>query len=153
VSGIPPALLVWSRSRNVREPVAEHRFAPPRRWRFDWAWPDLLIAVEINGGVWSRGRHVRGKGYLADLEKINAAQALGWRVGQFAPNQTGEMLAWLDAVRSGDVARRAARDDLILRLAERIYAAHEVLTNLAERRRNERVQTGGQDHRQIRSRR
>ena len=72
-------------------PVAEYRFAPPRRWRFDFAWPELLIAVEVEGGVWSRGRHVRGRGYLGDLEKYNAAVVMGWRVLRYTP-QTLERL-------------------------------------------------------------
>ena len=61
-------------------PVEEHRFAPPRRWRFDLAWPDRRLALEIEGGVWTGGRHVRGKGYEADCIKYNQAALLGWRV-------------------------------------------------------------------------
>jgi hypothetical protein len=61
-------------------PVKEFRFAPPRRWRFDLAWPSLRIALEIEGGVWAHGRHVRGKGYERDAEKYNAATLAGWRV-------------------------------------------------------------------------
>jgi len=50
-----------------------------------------MIAVEVEGGVWSRGRHVRGAGYLADLEKYNAAVVMGWRVLRYTP-QTLERL-------------------------------------------------------------
>ncbi|HEY7313861.1 MAG TPA: hypothetical protein VH643_31215 [Gemmataceae bacterium] len=52
-------------------PNREHRFAPPRRWRFDLAWPSLRLALEIEGGTWTGGRHVRGKGYENDREKYN----------------------------------------------------------------------------------
>ena len=55
-------------------------------WRFDFAWPDLMIAVEVDGGVWTRGRHVRGAGFVADMEKLNAAQKQGWAVYRFASN-------------------------------------------------------------------
>ena len=58
----------------------EYRFAPPRRWRFDRAWPAERVAVELEGGVWSKGRHVRPAGFEADVEKYNAATAHGWRV-------------------------------------------------------------------------
>ena len=58
----------------------EYVFAPPRRWRFDFAIPDRMVAIEVEGGTWSGGRHVRGAGYRRDIEKYNAAQALGWRV-------------------------------------------------------------------------
>ncbi|MGH7171885.1 MAG: hypothetical protein ACRELF_06940 [Gemmataceae bacterium] len=61
-------------------PCREFRFAPPRRWRFDYAWPDRRLALEIEGGTYSGGRHVRGKGYEADCEKYNAAALAGWTV-------------------------------------------------------------------------
>jgi hypothetical protein len=44
-------------------PVREHRFAPPRRWRFEYAWPAHRLALEVEGGTWTGGRHVRGRGY------------------------------------------------------------------------------------------
>lgn len=58
----------------------EYRFHPTRKWRFDYAHVGSKVACELNGGVWSGGRHVRGAGYLRDREKINAAQLMGWRV-------------------------------------------------------------------------
>jgi very-short-patch-repair endonuclease len=60
--------------------VREHRFAAPRKWKFDFAWPELMIAVEIEGGIWNEGRHTRGAGFAADVEKYNAAAMDGWRV-------------------------------------------------------------------------
>jgi very-short-patch-repair endonuclease len=72
------------RQYDLPEPVAEFRFHPERRWRFDWAFPERKIAVEIDGGVWIAGRHNRGSGYLADMEKLNAAAEAGWRVLRYA---------------------------------------------------------------------
>jgi len=82
-------LALWPRvcRANGIEPVMPQRefvFAAPRRWRFDFAWPEQRVAVEIEGGVWSRGRHVTPQGFLKDLEKYNAAAALGWSVLRFA---------------------------------------------------------------------
>lgn len=71
----------------------EFRFHPTRKWRFDFAHEELKIAIEIEGAVWVRGRHTRGKGYLADMEKYNTAQSMGWRVFRYAPNQTTLLLA------------------------------------------------------------
>lgn len=65
---------------GLPSPIQEYRFAPPRRWRFDLAWPSLRLALEIEGGVWTGGRHVRGKGFERDTEKYNAATLAGWRV-------------------------------------------------------------------------
>lgn len=64
-------------------PVREHKFHPSRRWKFDFAFPDRMVAVECEGGVWSNGRHTRGSGFIEDCEKYNNAAALGWFVFRF----------------------------------------------------------------------
>jgi hypothetical protein len=64
-------------------PNREYRFHPERRWRFDFAWPDLKLAAEVEGGAWVQGRHTRGAGFERDCEKYNAAALLGWRVLRF----------------------------------------------------------------------
>ena len=66
------------------EPEREHRFAPPRRWRFDFAFLKRKLAVEVEGGIWNGGRHTRGKGYQHDLAKYNAASRLGWVVLRYS---------------------------------------------------------------------
>ena len=60
----------------------EYRFHPGRQWRFDFAWPEHQVAVEIDGGQWSPhgGRHSRD----SDREKLNAAAVLGWRVLRYS---------------------------------------------------------------------
>jgi very-short-patch-repair endonuclease len=68
-------------------PVLEHRFHPERKWRFDLAWPDRKLAVEVEGGVYANGRHNRGKGYENDAVKYNQAQLLGWRVLRYSTGQ------------------------------------------------------------------
>ena len=65
----------------------EHRFAPPRRWRMDFADPARMIAVEIEGGTWAGGRHTRGSGFAADCEKYSTAAVMGWRVLRFTTDQ------------------------------------------------------------------
>lgn len=67
-------------SRNYSSPVTEHTFAPPRKWRFDFAFLDEKVAVEIEGGHWSGGRHTRGSGFAKDAEKYNRATELSWAV-------------------------------------------------------------------------
>lgn len=66
-------------------PAPEYRFAPPRKWAFDFAFPRKLVALEIEGGVWVRGRHTRGSGYIADMEKYSNAAVLGWCVIRTTP--------------------------------------------------------------------
>jgi len=67
-------------------PVTQYRFAPPRRWSFDFAWPDKQVAVEIEGGTWIGGRHSTGVGFAKDCEKYNVAAANGWCVLRFTTN-------------------------------------------------------------------
>jgi very-short-patch-repair endonuclease len=68
----------------------EYRFDKKRRFRFDFAWPTQKVAVEIQGGTWTGGGHVRGKGYTRDCEKMNLAQSAGWRVFQFTTDMLRE---------------------------------------------------------------
>ena len=75
------------RSVGLPGPVREHRFHPVRRWRFDYAWLTEKVALEVEGGVWTGGRHTRGAGFLADVEKYNAAVIAGWRVVRVMPSK------------------------------------------------------------------
>ena len=59
--------------------VREHRFHPQRRWRFDFAWLDRMIALEVDGGIWIQGRHNRPSSMEANMEKHNEASILGWK--------------------------------------------------------------------------
>jgi very-short-patch-repair endonuclease len=78
-------------------PVQEHRFHAVRKWRFDWAWPEAKVALEVEGGVWTGGRHTRASGFIGDIEKYNEATIAGWRVLRCVPSrlvssETVEML-------------------------------------------------------------
>lgn len=79
-------------------PEREFRFHPGRRWRIDFAFPEHKIAVEIEGGIWSGGRHVRGSGYSKDLEKYNMLALNGWRLLRFSPQMVNSGMA-IDTVR------------------------------------------------------
>lgn len=70
----------WLRANRLPMPVTELRFAPPRRFRFDYAWPAQKIALEEQGGLFSGGRHTRGAALLNEHEKLNLAALDGWRV-------------------------------------------------------------------------
>ena len=67
----------------------EHRFHDTRRWRFDFVMlpVEQKIAVEIEGGVFTHGRHTRGKGFTEDLLKYNEAVLMGWRVLRYTTAQ------------------------------------------------------------------
>lgn len=94
--------IAWS---SLPTPVAEHQFAPPRRWRFDFAYPDEKIAIEYDGGIYSNGRHTRGSGFQKDLYKLNTAQLMGWIVLRFSPKdvKSGYALKTIEAALKGEV--------------------------------------------------
>ena len=73
------------RQTGLSKLVTEYKFCPNRRWRFDYAIPEKKIGIEIEGGVWIRGRHSRGKGMIADMEKYNWAAIHGWKVLRYTP--------------------------------------------------------------------
>lgn len=67
----------------------EYKFHPTRKWRFDFAWPKLKIALEIEGVVWgdAKGRHQTALGIAKDCEKYNEATRMGWDVYRFTGAQ------------------------------------------------------------------
>lgn len=84
MSALEDTLALHIRANKLPEPVREYRFHPERRWRFDFAWPDLRVAAEVEGGIYSGGRHTRGKGFERDAEKYNQATVMGWDVLRFS---------------------------------------------------------------------
>jgi very-short-patch-repair endonuclease len=84
------------------QPVLEYPFDKQigRKHRFDLAWPEYKVAVEINGQAWHTmggGRH----GKDSDLEKLNLAVSMGWKVYQFSPQMLKDNPErWIDMVRA-----------------------------------------------------
>ena len=85
-------------------PVREFAFHPGRRWRFDYAWPAQKVAVEVDGGAWTQGRHTRGAGFIEDQVKRNAAVLLGWRVLHCTPDRLHEACQDVVALFRGSAA-------------------------------------------------
>lgn len=65
----------------------EYKFHPTRKWRADFLITGTKILVEVEGGIWSGGRHTRGKGYIGDMEKYNEAAMMGFTVLRFSTEQ------------------------------------------------------------------
>lgn len=88
---------IFCDERDLPLPENEYRFHNVREWRFDFAWPDLMIACEAEGGQWTQGRHQRGQGFADDCEKYNHAAASGWTVYRFTTDMinNGDTLAFL----------------------------------------------------------
>lgn len=96
------AFFAMLRRNRLPMPDAEFRFHDRRLWRFDYAWPAKKIALEVEGGIWTQGRHTRGKGVLGDMQKYNAAAVLGWRLLRCTPGQ-------LDGLGIQEALRRVLR--------------------------------------------
>lgn len=94
---LPGELFAQCLKAGLPLPEREFRFHPERGWLLDLAWPTHRIAVECHGGVFSSGRHVRGKGFTEDRAKMNEAISLGWRVVEVTTEQieSGLALQWV----------------------------------------------------------
>lgn len=93
----------------------EVRFHPVRRWRFDFAFPDRRLAVEVEGGIYGHGRHQRVGGFTADCEKYNEAALLGWVVLRVTPAQVkaGAALGWVAKALAGPHLPGSASPDRV----------------------------------------
>ncbi len=72
------------------QPAREFLFASPRKWRFDFCFPDRMLAIEVDGFG-----HNRQHNFEKDLAKLNCAAMLGWAVLRFTTAQvkSGEAIA------------------------------------------------------------
>ena len=86
MSAIEDQLALQIKALKLPEPVREYRFDGVRRFRFDFAWPELHFAVEVEGGIHSGGRHTRGVGFEKDCEKYDLAMRNGWTVYRCTAN-------------------------------------------------------------------
>lgn len=85
--------------------VRQHQYVPGRRFKADFAFPELRVLIEVQGGVtagrrWrtdpatgrryevqARGAHGSVEGVLADNERLNLATLHGWSVLRFTPDE------------------------------------------------------------------
>lgn len=102
MSVLEDKLLAQIIEAGLPEPQLEVRFHPTRKWRFDMYWPvDLFsgkgVACECEGGTYSGGRHVRGRGYENDCYKYNEAALMGITVLRVTAKHItdGSAIEWL----------------------------------------------------------
>ena len=112
MSALEEALATQIRATCLPEPTTQLNFtkglrdrfgAKPGRyrlWKFDFCWPELMLAVEVDGGTYSGGRHTRGAGFEGDCEKLNAATELGWKVLRYTAKtiKSGDALSQIERV-------------------------------------------------------
>lgn len=83
-------LALYLKVHKVQPPHREYRFHKTRKWRFDFAWPGVRFAVEVEGITFDHGRHQRKEGFEKDLEKYEAAMLDGWTVYRCSPRMIKE---------------------------------------------------------------
>jgi len=95
---IKHAILYQIKASGLPAPELEHIFHDTRKWRFDYAWPDRMLALEYEGGVYTKGRHNRPRGYTGDCEKYTIAGLMGWTIIRATVDhvKSGMLLAWLE---------------------------------------------------------
>ncbi len=98
ISVLEETLALHIKAAKLPDAVREHRFCQDRKWCFDFAWPALKLAVEVEGGTFTGGRHTRGSGFEQDCHKYNRATMDGWRVLRFTGSmvKSGEALAQVE---------------------------------------------------------
>ena len=80
--------------------IPEFQFCPGRKWRADFAIPECMLLIEVDGGnrlgtigkdgkAYAIGRHTQDE----DMMKLNLAAELGYRVLRFSPKMVKSGLA------------------------------------------------------------
>jgi hypothetical protein len=115
----PKIILAFWADCGLPTAQVEFKFHPARKWKFDFAFgvvgarseelgdrmpgfdsdanTKLLaarfspLAIEVQGAIWTGGRHSRGSGLVKEYEKMNAAAVLGWRVMYCTPQEIGTL--------------------------------------------------------------
>lgn len=94
----PQIVLAWFKQHGL-SPTPELKFHPVRKWRFDFGFEKEKVALEVQGGLFSNGRHSRGASLLKEHEKLNAAAQMGWRILYCIP-QNLCMQETIDAIKT-----------------------------------------------------
>jgi len=93
VESVGEAALIQQLKTLKIEFEQEFQFHPTRKWRADFHIKNTKLLIEVEGGIWSGGRHTRGKGYIGDMEKYNAATMMGYQVLRFSTEQVTSRFA------------------------------------------------------------
>ncbi len=78
--------------------ILEYRFHEKRKWRFDFANLENKLAIEIEGGIYTRP-----KGFINDIEKYNTATAMGWKVFRCTTDNLSGVFWYLDVLKGSKI--------------------------------------------------
>lgn len=95
-------LWAWGREKGL-ELVLEHPFHPARKYRFDWVFEKMMVAIEYEGLIADKSRHLTIKGYSGDTDKYRDAALLGWTVLRYTALNYKQVISDLDKIFSKNV--------------------------------------------------
>jgi len=87
------AFLLLLKAHGLPLPQTEFVFLPDRKFRADYCWPEAMVIVERQGGLFfkgakaGRGAHALPTNIIRDYEKSNLAQLAGYVYLQFTPRE------------------------------------------------------------------
>ena len=87
------------------EHVRQYRIFPDRKNTVDFAILRDKIIIEVEGGIWRKGRHIRPQGFINDCEKYNRATMEGWKVYRIPTD-------WIRSVSKADKRFLTILDDI-----------------------------------------
>ena len=61
MSSLEDLLALHIKQTRLPNPVREFSAIPERRFRWDFAWPDRRLLVEVQGGTWAKGPTLQAK--------------------------------------------------------------------------------------------
>ena len=96
-SHLEETLAFQIRASALPQPLREYKAMADRRFRWDFAWPDHRLLVEVQGGIWLKSGHSSGGGITRDCTKLNLATLAGWHTFQVTKDhiESGEALLWI----------------------------------------------------------
>lgn len=103
MTALEEQFLFQVRALGLPEPTREYCAIPTRNFRFDFAWLEQKVLVEVNGGTYQHMGHSTGAGLSRDYEKHNLATLAGWRVLSFDRKmvESGEAVAFTAEILRG----------------------------------------------------
>lgn len=102
MTSAPEELLAFQLKAVPEKPLFERQFriTPARKFMADFYFSNVKgmpLVVEVDGGIWTGGRHVTGRGVESDCEKSSLIAAMPARLMRVTPNlvRNGKALKWI----------------------------------------------------------
>lgn len=107
ISKLEQELMFQIKAAKLPIPITEFRFDPKRKWRADFCWitDTKKLIIEVEGGIWTKGRHSRPIGFIKDCEKYNEAILRGFAVMRITGEhiKNGQALKWIEEYLNNEI--------------------------------------------------